>query len=537
MSATRSHPRHHIALSLAVTGALALTGCGSPNHPSTAAGKSLVIADSRDVNKYNPLDGHGEHGNSPIYDGLLQMESSADTSPPQLKPALADKLPETSEDGLTWTVSLRKDVTFSDGTTFDADDVVATYRSIADPKVATSYASELAMMESVEAVDPHTVKFTLKKPYAEFGSRMLMGIAPSEKLDGSPVDKSPLNSKPVGTGPYVLAESSAEKAVFTANPKHWRGKPEIEKVTYIRVADDNTRAQRMAAGEIDGTVLPPTLAATLKNKDNLVHTSVRSVDFRAISLPKTSAFAQDPVGRMAMNQAVDRQAMVDKILAGEGSPATTPVPAEMGDAHEPGATIAHDVAAAEKALDAAGWVKGDDGVRAKDGQRAGFTLMYAAADTVRSQIAIAFAADMKKIGVDITLEGSTWDKIEPQLGKAGLVLGSGKHPTSIDSLLYNPLHRRDANTTSPYSNPGNYGSETLDNLLETARHEQDPAARAKTYRDLQTEYAKDPGSVFLLTLRHTYVAKKGAPGAGKTILEPHVHDAGWGPRWNLGRTR
>ncbi|WP_116112006.1 ABC transporter substrate-binding protein [Austwickia chelonae] len=537
MSATRSRSRHRLALAVAITGSLLLVGCGAPNHPSSAAGKSLVIADSRDVSKYNPLDDHGEHGNSPIYDGLLQMEGENDTSPPTLKPALAEKLPETSEDGLTWTVSLRKGVVFSDDSTFDAEDVVATYRNLIDPKVAASSASDLAMLDSVEAVDPHTVKFTLKKPYAEFSSRMLFGIAPSEKLDGSPVDKSPLNSKPIGTGPYVLAESSAEKAVFTANTKHWRGKPTVEKLTYIRVTDDNTRAQRMAAGEIDGTVLPPTLAATLKNRDSLVHTSVRSVDFRSISLPKTSAFAQDPVARMAMNQAVDRQAMVDKILAGQGSPATIPVPAEMGDSHEPTATIAHDVAAAEKSLDAAGWIKGEDGIRAKDGQRAGFTLMYAAADTVRSQLAIAFAADMKKIGVDITLEGSTWDKIEPQLGKAGLVLGGGKHPTSIDSLLYNPLHRRDANTSSPYSNPGNYGSEALDTLLDSARHEQDPAARAQTYRAVQTEYVKDPGNVFLLTLRHTYVAKKGAVGAGKTILEPHVHDAGWGPRWNLGRAR
>lgn len=526
----------------ALVGLALITSCSAPTtgSGSTAAGdnqSALVLADPQRPGNFNVLDGHAVYGVSPIFEGLLRFESEGDDKTPKIVPALAESAPTTSEDGLTWTVTLRKGVKYSDGSAFDADDVVATYRNMIDPKVASTVASDFAMIAAVDRTDEHTVTFTLKYPYAEFDTRLLLGIAPTEKLTGVPADKSPLNSSPIGTGPYTLVEATAEKAVLKSNPNYWRGEPKVRSLTIMHIPDDNSRAQRIAAGEIDGSVLPPTLAATLKKNDKLTYTSVRSVDFRTIALPKTSVFAKDPAARMAMNLAVDRKAMVDKILAGEGTPISVPIPPELGDAHVKEAAFPHDVAAAESALDKAGWVKGADGIRAKGEEKASFTVLYAASDTVRTQLATAFAADMKKIGINIVLEGSTWDKIEPQLGKAGLVLGGGKYPNSLDSLVHTVLHRRDANTSSPYSNPGDYGSEQLDALLDGARRETDADQRQEMYHQVQTEYMKDPGSIFLVNLRHTYVAKKDTPRTKATLLEPHAHSAGWGPWWDLGHVR
>lgn len=528
---------HRAALLFAGFGLLA--ACSAPSTPgSTTSGQgatTLVLGNPYGTGKYNVLDGHGQYGASPIFEGLLAMTSDGDAKPPRLTPRLAQAPPAISDDGLTWTVKVKPHVTFSDGTPLDAGDVVATYRNLIDPKVASPIAASLAMLKSIDTVDEQTVRFTLAFPYAEFDSRLLLGIAPSEKLTGVAVDASPLNASPIGTGPYVLSSASADNAVLKVNPNYHGPKPSVETVTMVHIEDDNARAQRMAAGELDGTVLPPALARTLKDKKDMVYTSVRSVDFRTISLPKTSAFTADPAARLAMNLAVDRQAMVDKVLAGEGSPIATPITPELGAAHSPDAHFRHDPAAAEATLESAGWVKGTDGFRAKGGEKATFTLLYAAADTLRGQLATAFAADMKKIGVRVALEGSTWEKIEPQLGKAGLVLGGGSYPTSPDALLYEVLHRRTPATSSLYSNPGNFGSDTLDRLLESARRERDTTRRNDLYRQVQRQYVADPGSVFLVALRHTYVAKASAPATKQTVLEPHAHDVGWGPWWDLGR--
>lgn len=525
-----------------LVGVFALASCAAPTPPGSAgggadgAGKSLVLGEPLEPGQFNPLTGHGQHGNSFVYDSLLVMTGKGDDARPALAPALAASLPTHSADGKTWTVPLRTGVTFTDGTTFGSEDVVATYRAVLDPLVAATVADDLVAIAAVDAVDAGTVRFTLKAPEADFPTRMLLPIAPSERVGKESADASPLAKAPVGTGPFMVEQITGERTVLRANPKHWRGKPEIDTLTLLSIPDDNARAQKLAAGELDGTVLAPLLAATLKDKPGLKHHAVRSTDFLQVPLPKDSPFAQDPVARRAMNLAVDRQAIVDKILGGAGRPAHTPISPELTDVYEPSATFPHDPKAAEQALGAAGWVKGADGVRAKGGARASFPLLYAADDVLRRECAQAFAADMAKIGIEVKLEGTTWEKIEQRLGKIALVLGGGRHPTSTDSLVYHVLHRRTPQTSSVYSNPGDYGSPQVDAALEEARRTLDPAARAQLYKTMQKAHVANPGMVFLVHLTHTYISKEGAPGsATSTILEPHIHSIEWGPWWNLGR--
>lgn len=530
---------------LAVGAGLGLaTACAAPSSPSGAPSTqpsdqpsttALVIADSTEADRFNILDGRAQYGVSPIYDGLLQFRATTSDEAPALEPALAAELPSHSADATVWTVKLRQGVTFSDGSAFDADDVVATYENILDPKVGSSIASDLDMVKSVKALDAHTVEFTLKYPYAEFDSMLLLGIAPAEQLTHVSVDRSPLNTKPIGTGPYKVERMSADEAVLVANPTHWRGRPSPERWTIVQLADDNTRAQRMSAGEVDGAVLPPTLAKALVAKGGAKLVSVRTVDARYVVLPKDNPFTSERAARLAMNEAVNRQAMVDKVLAGEGAAQYTPIPAGLGALSDTRATFTHDPEAAKARLDAAGWVVGGDGVRAKGGQRAAFTVFFPAGDALRQQLATAFAADMQRIGVEVTIEGSTWDKIEPQVSANGLLGGDGRHPTSMDALVYAPLHRRDASTSSPYTNSGDQGSAQLDALLEKARREIVPARRTELYRQVQQHYVTDPGYVFLVNLRHTYVAKSSAAMSASTIVEPHIHSAAWGPWWNLGK--
>ncbi|WP_280305693.1 ABC transporter substrate-binding protein [Nocardia neocaledoniensis] len=515
------------ACALAVT----LSSCGTPTTGNT---DSLVLADAYELGGYNPIAGYGAAGEAKVYDGLLRLTGG--DGMPGFAPSLATELPTPNADATVWTAPLRADVRFSDGSTFDAADVVATYRAILDPASASEARSSFSMIERVEAVDPSSVRFTLRHPYAAFPTKLLIGIVPAESVatPGTAAESS-LNTAPIGTGPYRLTTLEPTRAVFEANESYWGGTPAVKRLTLLYVPDDNTRAQRMATGELDGTTLPPLLAATFAQRPPMTVRANTSADWRGVSLPAADPVAGDPAVRLALNHAVDRQAMIDNILGGYGRPAYTPFPAVYGESHNPAVSFAFDRVEAERILDDAGWRRGADGVRAKDGVRARFTVMYNSTDTLRRDLAMAFASDAKRVGVEVDLEALSWDRIEPRIGQAGILLGGGSEPFDPDTQAYATLHSpgADPGAGSPYDNASRHTDPAVDALLETARRTTDPAARARAYREVQTDYARDPSHVFLVHLDHTYVVKDGAWNTSGPILEPHTHGVTWGPWWSV----
>lgn len=514
---------------------IALVACTAPASPRGGDGTALVLADGYELGNYNPVAGFGEAGEAKVYDGLVRLSGGQDTGIPALEPALAVTLPVPDTDARVWTVELREGVRFTDGTTFGPEDVVATYRAILDPASASPLATSYAMLESVAATGPRTVEFRLAYPYAPWPTKLLLGIAPSERLTGGPAEQSPLNSEPVGTGPYRLVSLRPDQAVYEANEDYWDGAPQVKKLTVVYVPDDNARAQRMAAGELDGANVPPLLANTFATRDGYEVVANTSADWRGVTLPAGDPVAADPAVRAALNLAVDREAMVTNILGGHGRAASTPVPAVYGDAHASGAVFPFDPARAERVLTDAGWVRGPDGIRSKGGVRAEFTVMYFPQDTLRRDLSQAFASDAARIGVRVNVEAVDRAVFPDQLAtKAGL-LGGGDLPYDPDTQLYSTLHSSYAQpgVGSGYDNASGYVNPDVDRALDDARRSIDPAARAADYRAVQTAYVVDPGYVMLVFLDHTYVLRSSDWTGRAPILEPHSHGVDWGPWWNL----
>ncbi|MGW5436583.1 ABC transporter substrate-binding protein [Nocardia asteroides] len=527
----RLRARPLFAVGAACALAVAGSACGAPTSGPT---DSLVLADAYELGGYNPVAGYGAAGEAKVYDGLLRLTGSAGL--PGFAPALATALPTPNADATVWTAPLRQGVRFSDGSEFDAADVVATYRAILDPVSASEARSSFSMIERVEAVDPASVRFTLRHPYAAFPTKLLIGIVPSESVaTPGPATASPLNTAPIGTGPYRLTSLEPTRAVFAANENYWGGAPAVKRLTLLHVPDDNTRAQRMAGGELDGTSLPPLLAATFDGKPAISVRSNTSADWRGVSMPAGDRVAGDPAVRLALNYAVDRQSMIDNILGGYGRPAYTPLPEVYGESHNPAATFAFDRARAERILDDAGWRAGADGIRAKDGVRARFTVMYNSTDTLRRDLALAFVSDARRVGVEVDLEALSWDRIEPRIGQAGILLGGGSEPFDPDTQVYGTLHSpsADPGASSPYDNASRHTDPAIDTLLDQARRSTDPAVRAGAYREVQSRYVQDPSHVFLVHLDHTYVLKESGWASSGPILEPHAHGVTWGPWWSL----
>lgn len=500
-------------------------GCAAPTPPGGPSGSEMVLADGYEPESLHPLLGYGVEGASKFYDGLVAHDADR-----QVQPALAASAPEPASDHLSWTVRLRTDVTFHDGSTFDADDVVATFRALLGPAYASSVRSDWATLAGVERIDAQTVRFDLNQPDAAFPHRLTLGIVPAEAVaDPVPVESSPLASMPVGTGPYTLAEwRRGESMELAANESYWGGAPAVESITIVFAVDDNTRAQRLRSGEFDGTVLPPALAQTFVGSQYTVRHHP-SADFRAVTLPTANSVTADPAIRMALNHAVDRQAMIGGLFAGRGSPASNPIPEVLTDYSEPSAQFGFDRARAERILDEGGWVLGPDGTRVKDGVPARFTLMYPATDTIRRDLAQGFTSYARAVGIDVALEGLGWEAIEPRMGADALVLGDGS-PFDPDIVSYPLLHSSYAG--DGFNNPAGYVNPAVDAGLDAPRRAVDPEQRIAAVKQWQRDYAAAPGFVFLAFLDHSYVVRDRWNGY-QQVVDPHSHGTTWGPWWNV----
>ena len=279
---------------------------------------SVIIAIGSEPETLDPTKGWG-HGNSPIiqstlvkYNAELNFENDLATGY------------ELSEDGLTWTFTIRDDAFFTDGEKVTAQDVAFT---LGTAKAANG-SFDLTYMESAVAQDDTTVVITLSKPTSIFLNTLAsVGIVPEHAYGDD------YGTKPIGSGPYKLVEwRPQEQLMFTANENYYGGVPEIKNVTVVFMSEDAALAA-VQAGQVDVAYTVATLATT-KVKGYSVE-SIISADNRGFTLPvlpnegKTTE-AGAPIGnnvtcnreiRQAIAYAIDRQQIADTVLNGFGRPA------------------------------------------------------------------------------------------------------------------------------------------------------------------------------------------------------------------------
>ncbi len=506
-----------------------LTGLAACSAPSSGEGDgeaaaSVVIGVASEPDTVSPLLGYGKDGNSKLFDGLLARDADL-----KLTPALAKALPQVADDGLTYTYTLREGVEFSDGEPLTASDVVFTYRTMLDEKTNNTARSELDAVKKVRADGDDKVVFTLKYPYAPFAARTVLPVVPEHIAARQDPNTGSFNAKPVGTGPYVLSSwSKGEKLTFKANPNYWGPAPKVKTFTMAVIADDNVRATRLRSGDLDGAILPPNLAATFKDDEGLQTYDAKSYDFRTVTLPQQNKVTGDRAIRQALDAAVDRRAMVDRILDGAGRPAYGPLPVD-DPWFAQGIEREQDLGKARRILDQAGWKTGEGGIRTKGGQQAAFTLLYPSGDKVRQDHALAYASDAKKAGIDVTVESATWEVVEPRMKDDAVLAGFGS-TGDPDFGLYTLLHSSLAG--DGFNNMARYDNAAVDEALDSGRRSQDPKKRATAYDTLQRELVKDPGYTFLTHIDHIYVLTDRWSEL-TTQLEPHEHGFASGPWWNI----
>ncbi|MCI8506721.1 MAG: ABC transporter substrate-binding protein [Lachnospiraceae bacterium] len=471
--------KKNLALFLTALMLLAAAACGKGETPEgskeggaqtaaesgTAGGgtekkDSVVIAIGSEPETLDPTKGWG-HGNSPIVQSTLVKYTAELTFENDL--AVDWHL---SEDGLTWTFKIRDDAYFSDGEKVTASDVVFTLETAK----AAQGSVDLTYMERAAAEDETTVVVTLSQPASIFLNTVAsVGIVPEHAYGED------YGSHPVGSGPYKFVEwRPQEQLVFTANEDYYGGAPAIRDVTVVFMSEDAALAA-VQAGEVDVAYSTATLGRT--EVEGYHVEAIASADNRGFTLPvwpdegKTTQSGA-PIGndvtcnleiRQAIAYAIDRQAVADTVLNGFGRPAYSENDGMPWN--NPEAVIETDVEYAKKLLADAGWADTDgDGIVEKDGLAAEFNCVYPAGDSVRQAVAMAAAQQVKGIGIQINVEGVSWDDIMQRMFSEAVMMGWG---SSIPNETYY-LYRSEGAFLDDFYNPEGYQNEGTDRYLEAA---------------------------------------------------------------------
>ncbi|MCB7091947.1 ABC transporter substrate-binding protein [Enterocloster bolteae] len=463
--------------------------------------------------------GAGEH----VHEPLIQSTLTVTTADLKIGYDLATDM-EVSQDGLTWTVKIRDDAYFTDGEKLTARDVAFTYNTLRD----TSSVNDFTMLESAEAPDGTTAVFHMNRPYSIWPYTMaIVGIVPEHAYGAD------YGSHPIGSGRYIMKQwDKGQQVIFEANPDYYGPAPNMKKVTILFMEEDAAYAAVMS-GQAD---LAYTAASysdqTLPGYELL---SFETVDNRGFNLPAVKAgtisggntgvgndFTSDVQVRRAVNIAINRDEMIEHVLNGYGSPAYS-VCDKMPWYNESAKTEYNPEKAAEL-LEEAGWKAGSDGIREKNGVKAGFTLMYPASDSVRQALAADTANQLRNVGIDVKIEGVGWDDAYDRAQTEPLMWGWGAHTPMELYNIYHTMKDTGLAEYSPYANDS--VDRYMDQALASGNLEDSYELWKKAQWDGTTGVTQngDIPWIWLVNIDHLYWSRDGLKVAEQKI---HPHGHGW----------
>lgn len=506
---------------LAVTLLLSLAGCGTATPEATApeSRDSVVIAIGTEPDTLDPTQGWG-HGNAPIVQSTLVRYTADLTFENDL--AVDYKLDET---GLVWTFTLRDDVYFTDGEQLTAEDVVFTLETAK----AAQGSVDLTYMEKAEAMDDTTVVITLSKPTSIFLNTLAsVGIVPEHAYSEH------YGRNPIGSGPYKFVEwRPQEQILFTANEDYYGGVPAIKDVTVVFMSED-AALQAVQSGQVDVAYTSATLATPIAGYRL---ESLPSADNRGFTLPvlpnegKTTESGA-PIGndvtcnleiRHAIAYAIDRDMVTQAVLNGYGRPAYSENDGMPWN--NPAVKIETDVEYARKLLSDAGWADTDgDGIVEKDGLKAAFRCVYPAGDSVRQAVGLAAAEQLKNIGIEVTIEGMSWDEIMHVMFTDAVLMGWG---SAIPNETYY-LYRSEGALLDDFYNPEGYMNPVTDGYLNAAMESLTPEEANKNWQLAQWDGATGTAMmgecpwVWIVNLDHVTYVREGL-SIGKQPIHGHGH--------------
>jgi peptide/nickel transport system substrate-binding protein len=405
-----------------------------------------------------------------ILETLLKIDRNG-----KVVPALAKNY-RVSKDGKEYTFLLHPGIQFHDGKSCTAEDVKFSLERILDPKTAAPYRMYYEGIESVQVVDPLTVKIRLKKYESTFLFNMARGDAVIVSREGT--DR--LKSQPVGTGPFKMADwKRGDSIVMARNPDYYiKGIPYLDKVVFKFIPDPSSQLAALKAGDVDVIaydLAPENVAALEKDPRFKVLKGHTTTDV-ILAMNHSKKPFNDPKVRQAITLSIDRKAVIEGAMHGYGAP--------IGSHMDPTNPYYVDLRGlypfnpekARQLLTEAGYAKGFEAV---------LKLPEPYAYARRSGEIIA--DQLSRVGIKLTLEviqmGQWVDRVFKNADYDLTVMG---HAEPFDIEIYGK-----ANYYFRYHNP------KFRELLKKAEEEMNDETRKKIYADLQRLIADDFVNVYL----------------------------------------
>lgn len=425
---------------------------------------------------------------------------------------LAESMEE-SEDHLTYTAKLRKDVKWSDGEQFTADDVVFTYNEMLKEENAGWAYSQLIFNGKpvkIEKVDDYTVNFVLPEvsaPAIELLANIF--IMPKHIYEGeSNFANSEKNAKPVGTGPYILEEYKAGQYVkFVKNENYFLGKPQISNVIFRTIQDANTAKLSLQKGEINALVVQSSDLDGLMN-DSLTSYTYDEGRIAYMVLNSNSPKLQDKKVRQAIFYALNRTDLINAAFGSEeyAAKAYTFLPNENS-------FHADNVEKYEYNLEKAKQLLGEAGVSGLK-----LKLGYAGTNVPYQKDAAIIQQNLKAVGIDLELAAGEDAAISQEMKNAQSTnydMFLGGYIMGIDPDTFNSLF-----TSESLFNYSHYKDTEIDDLFNAGRVETDGAKRQEIYNKIQQRLQDNAYFYPILENKRILVMSSNVAGVEEAKLVP-----------------
>jgi peptide/nickel transport system substrate-binding protein len=465
---------------------------------------TLIVGTETDIEGFDP--GHAgalatTRVNINVLEGLVKYNPGT----VDLIPHLALEVPTlenggVSEDGLTYTFTLRPDVKFHDGADLNAEAAVMSYRRLYDPEFeyyddTNTSGFFLAGLTNVEAVDDMTVRFTLAEPNAAFVE--LSNIYAGKIMSPKAIQEVPIAGwaeGSYGTGPFkVTSWEKGVSVVLERNEEYWGTPPSLQSLVFRPIPEPTARVAALLSGEVDMiVVVPPDAIQSIKDDPNLTYEQGPSLHYWFIQLNTTAPPFDDVRVRQAVNYAVNKEGLANDILAGSAVPATQPMPAANWSYNEAITGYPYDPEMARQLLAEAGYA---------DGFQTNMIIPQSGSGMmIPVQMNEYIQGNLRDVGIEVAIQSFEWVSY---LG----IWGQGLNPDvtmgnqsimASDPYVANFLLSGAFTPAEGGWNIGYYENPEVDALLASALETPDREARKEIYADAWAMITEDAPWIFVV---------------------------------------
>ena len=440
-------------------------------------------------------------------------------------PGLAESY-TVSPDASVYTFKLRKDVTFHDGTKFDASAVKATYDHIVDPATKSkSGLGALGPYKETKILDPYTVQIVFTAPNASFLHQQAAGnFGISSPTALKKYGATGFGNHPVGSGPFMFSSyAPGSQLTLVKNPAYKWGPaalsekpPLLDKLVFRIVTDDSGRYNALQSGQLQIAMnLPPNDISAAQKSGRYKQLTVQSIG-TPLGMPinVTKPPTDDPLVRQAIMYAVDQKTLVNEVLFGVDTPAHSVLtPITPGYSASSGALYSYDPAKAGALLDQAGWKMGPGGVRVKNGKKLALEIILFADGGLELPTQFV-VSELNKVGFTASTTVQPFATAQASYNSGAHNLGAfGYYGT--DPYLLNIWVNSDAIKSG--FNWSHYDNPKIDALIAQANKTAADAARNALYEQISTDLMKDAIYLPLWNVNDPFTMAPGVSGLHTTL--------------------